>query len=253
MDQELIKAHLNLYAVLQNLEELVKLDTEMAEMSRDWDVSIQFLVRNGPQAFVEFKNGVCRHERGRHGRPSVKLYFTSPQHLNRMFDGAANPIPLKGFTKLGFLKKDFASLTERLEHYLRPKADQPQDENYLRINTILMLNTAMYAAGELAALDPTCRLVASRIRNGALQIEVGAEGPYVHVIFDDGAVTVKKGSIEKPMAVMTFKDIRTVNDLLNGRLDAFQATVEGTIKLKGQISMVESFNLILDRVGAYLS
>jgi len=253
MDRELIRAHLNLYAVLQNLEDLVQLDTEMAELSRDWDISVQFLVRNGPEAFVEFKNGSCRHGRGRHARPSVKLYFTSPAHLNRMFDGAANPIPLKGFTKLGFLKKDFASLTDRLEHYLRPQAGQPQDENYLRINTIFMLQTGVYAAGELAMLDPVLARVASRMRKGALQIDVGPEGPYIHAIFDDGVVTVKKGSAERPMAVMTFKDIRTVNDLLNGRLDAFQATVEGTIKLKGQISMVESFNLILDSVTDYLS
>ncbi len=253
MDRELIRAHLNLYAVLQNLEDLVQLDTEMAELSRDWDISIQFLVRNGPEAFVEFKNGRCRHERGRHAGPSVKLYFASPAHLNRMFDGAANPIPLKGFTKLGFLKKDFASLTERLEHYLRPKAGQPQDETYLRINTIFMLQTGVYAAGELAMLDPVLARVASRMRNGALQIEVGTEGPYIHAVFDGGAVTVNKGRVERPMALMTLKDIRTVNDLLNGRLDAFQATVEGTIKLKGQISMVESFNLILDRVSDYLS
>ena len=253
MDHELIRAHLNLYAVLQNLEDLVRLDTEIAEMSRDWDISIQFLVRDGPEAFVEFKNAVCRHERGRHERPSVKLYFTSAQHLNRMFEGAANPIPLKGFTKLGFLKKDFASLTERLEYYLRPKADRPENDDYLRISTIFMLHTAMYAAAELAALDPTCRLVASRIPDGALQAEVGPDGPYVHVMFDNGSLTARKGAAEKPMAVMTFKDIRTVNDLLNGRLDTFQATVEGVIKLKGQISMVENFNLILDRVGDYLS
>ena len=253
MGDELIKAHLNLYAVLQNLEDLVKLDTEIAELSRDWDISIQFLVRNGPEAFVEFKNGVCRHERGRHERPSVKLYFTSPAHLNRMFDGAANPIPLKGFTKLGFLKKDFAALTERLEHYLRPKAGEAQDENYLRINTIFMLHTGVYAAGELAMLDPACRMVASRMRNGALQVEVKPDGPYINAAFENGVVTVKKGSAERPMVVMTFKDIKTVNDLLNGRLDTFQATVEGDIKLRGQISMVESFNLILGRVGDYLS
>jgi len=253
MDHELIRAHLNLYAVLQNLEDLVKLDTEIAEMSRDWDISIQFLVRDGPEAFVEFKNAACRHERGRHKRPSIKLYFTSAQHLNRMFEGAGNPIPLKGFTRLGFLKKNFTSLTERLEYYLRPKGDQPADDHYLRINTIFMLHTAMYAAGELATLDPTCRLLASRMPDGALQIEIGPDGPYINVAFGGGKVTVSKGRAEKPMAMMTFKDIRTVNDLLNARLDTFQATVEGVIKLKGQISMVESFNLILDRVGDYLS
>ena len=36
MDHELIRAHLNLYAVLQNLEDLVQLDTEIAEMGHLW-------------------------------------------------------------------------------------------------------------------------------------------------------------------------------------------------------------------------
>ena len=114
MSDDAIKAQVNLYAVLQNLEDLVRLDSEMAELTKDWDTAIQFSVKNGPAAYVEFKKGECRHGVGRHAHPSIKLFFLSAEHLNRMFDGKANPIPLKGFTRLGFLKNEFTALTERL-------------------------------------------------------------------------------------------------------------------------------------------
>ena len=70
MDRDLIVAHLNLYAVLQNLEDLVKLDEEMAALTKDWKIVIQFLVRKGPEAYVEFDNGQCRHGAGRHPSPT---------------------------------------------------------------------------------------------------------------------------------------------------------------------------------------
>ena len=118
MNESLIKAYLNLHAVFQNLEDLVKFDEPMAQLIRDWDLTVEFVVRNGPSAFVEFKNGVCRHGATAHDNPTVRLYFTSAGHLNRMFDGKATPIPLKGFRRLGFLKREFAQLTDRLTYYL---------------------------------------------------------------------------------------------------------------------------------------
>src|SRR5262249_40404600 len=146
----MIKAYLNLHAVLQNLEDLVKLDGQMAGLIKDWELTIDFVVRHGPSAFLEFKNGTCRHGTTAHERPSVRLYFTSAEHLNRMFDGKASPIPLKGFFRLGFLKTEFSQLTDRLTYYLKPELAKPGDENYLTVSTILTLQTAIYAVKVLA-------------------------------------------------------------------------------------------------------
>ena len=114
MDPELVKANLNLYAVLKNLEDLCEFDREMKKLTAFWNVSIQFSVRKGPHAWVSFSDGKCAVSRGRIKKPSIILFFMSPGHLNRMFDGNANPIPLKGFTKLRFLTKEFPKLTDRL-------------------------------------------------------------------------------------------------------------------------------------------
>ena len=68
MNFELIKANLNLYAVLQNLEDLVKFDKEVSETIKDWDISIQFIVKNGPRAYILFKDGQCVFGRGKYKR-----------------------------------------------------------------------------------------------------------------------------------------------------------------------------------------
>lgn len=249
----MIKAYLNLHAVLQNLEDLVKLDAQMAQLIKDWELTVEFSVRDGPSAFVEFKNGVCRHGTTAHENPTVRLYFTSAAHLNRMFDGKATPIPLKGFLRLGFLKREFAQLTERLTYYLRPELGKPDDKSYLKLNAILTLQTALYAAKVLAMLEPTSKKIAAHIPAGVLEVEVLPAGPCLHLTFDQGGVSIAKGATKCPMAKMVFKDFRVVNALLTGKLDGFLAVANGDVVLQGQLPMVDNLNLILDRVPRYLA
>ncbi|HEO69842.1 MAG TPA: hypothetical protein ENN80_01165 [Candidatus Hydrogenedentes bacterium] len=251
--QERIKARLNLYAVLRNLEDLVALDPEAAERVRNWDIALQFSVRKGPQASLTFKGGACTHERGPHPNPTVKLYFTSPKHLNAMFDGTSMPIPLKGFTKLGFLKRDFAPLTERLEHFLKPDPEGLADAGYRRINTVLTLFTGVFASAELAEVEPTARHLATGMGKGVLQIEVAPDGPYVHVRLDNGTVQAGRGQADEPRARMVFRNLDVANDLLNDRVDAFRAVVQGDVALWGHVPMIENLNLILERVRLYLA
>lgn len=253
MNDNLIKAHLNLHAVLQNLEELVKLDPEMAQLCKDWDIAIQFSVRNGPAAHVTFKDGLCTHGIGQHPCPTVKLLFLSPKHLNDMFDGKGTPIPLKGFTRLRFLSKDFAQLTDRLTYYLKPGGERPADEDYAKISTILMLYTGFHAIRELAELEPTSKKIAAHVPNGELQVEVLPDGPCISVVFDNGALTVRKAAAEKPMAKMTFKDLDAASCLLTGQLDVFLAVAEGDITLEGRIPAFDGAGLMLDRVEGYLT
>jgi hypothetical protein len=43
----------------------------------------------------------------------------TPTHAVQVFEQGKTPFLLKGFTKLSFLKKDFDSLTKRLEYFLK--------------------------------------------------------------------------------------------------------------------------------------
>jgi hypothetical protein len=249
---ELITSHLHLHAVLQNLEDLVAYDPEMAALAKTWDVSIQFDVLNGPKCHIIFKNGQCRVRRDRMTGPSVRLFFLSPVHLNRMMDGKGSPIPLKGFTRLPFLTKDFPKLTDRLEFYLKPTAERLADDAYLLMNTRLTMNTAAFAVRELTALDPVAKLVAGHIRDGAVLLKVLPDGPAVHIKFERGYVIPAKGETAAPMACMFMRDLKTANAFLNGKLDIFSAIAADDISIRGQTPMLDALGLVLDRIPIYL-
>ncbi len=252
MSYEFVKANLNLYAVLRNLEDLPDYDVDIADIIKDWNISIQFSVMNGPCGYVEFKNGKCKFGEGKHASPSVKLFFTSPAHFNKMMDGNGSPIPLKGFTKLGFLMKDFPKVTDRLEYYLKPDEEKLKDPLYNKINTVFTLNTASFAVKEVALHDEMGKINASHVMNGRVVIEVLPDGPATYVEFNNGSISVYKGKTERPMAMMQFKNLKAANELLNNISDPFTAAASGDVLLRGQISMIESINLILDRIPTYL-
>jgi hypothetical protein len=253
MNKELLLSRLNLYAVLQNLEDLVLLDTEMADLCRDWNISIEFIVSGGPRAFVAFEKGACRVGRGKPGRSGVKLLFFSPRHLNRMFEKKTQPVILKGFTKIGFLTRDFSRLTERMEHYLAPSDALLADPGYLSINTRLTLNTAAFAVAELVELDPICAKLAAEIPDGAVLMKVLPGGPCVTLEFSGKKARAYKGEPGKFMAAMLMRDIPAANAFLNQKSDAFSAIAAGDVSIWGRIPMLDSLALILDRVPMYLS
>jgi len=253
MSSDLIKANLNLYAVLQNLEDLVAHDPETARTAKDWQVSIQFIVRGGPQLHVSFDGGACKVRRGRHPNPGVKLYFTSPAHFNRMMEGQANPIPLKGFTRLGFLTREFPKATDRLEHFLKPTDERLQDPAYLALNTRMTLNTAAFSVGELAKLDPLAGLAAAHIQDGTVLIKILPDGPAASITFDKGRIEAAKEDVPRPMARLQMKNMRVANDFFNGKLDLFTAATTGDVMIKGQTPMLDALGLILDRIPVYLA
>ncbi|MCX8124597.1 MAG: SCP2 sterol-binding domain-containing protein, partial [Spirochaetes bacterium] len=127
MDYDFIKSRLHLYAVLQNIEDLVQYDEKAKNLIKDWDVVIKFSVRNSGHVYLIFKNGTCTVSEKSDKKADIMLFFTSPAHLNKMFEGKANPIPVKGITKIGFLTKEFPKLTERLEYFLKPDDHKLKD------------------------------------------------------------------------------------------------------------------------------
>jgi hypothetical protein len=252
MSYHLIKAGINLYAILKNLEDLIALDQECRDLIKGKKLSIQFLVKNGPSAWVKFENDACKVGQGKMKSPSAKLWFKSPEHLNKMFDGDGNPIPLKGFTKLGFLKKDFPKITDRLEYYLKPEEIENPSEEYIAINTRFTLTVAAFALSEIGKYDEKSKITASHIPNGKIQMRVLPNDPAVFLTVKDGVISAEKGTCENPDAVMEMKDIQTANDFLNGISNPFLAIAAGDVIIKGIMPMLDNLSLILDKVGKYV-
>lgn len=253
MTHETLKARLNLNAVLRNLEELPALDPETAEMIRDWNISIRFCVLGGISARLVFQDGRCSYQENARESSDVVLCFLSHGHMNRMFDGRSNPIPLKGFKRLGFLKNEFGILTKRLEHFLKPTAELLKDEHYITVNTFLSLNTAVNAACELVRLDPVAKQVCQQIPAGLLQMSVLPEGPDAWIQYDGkGGAVAGLGKTGNAAAALTFRSREIACLLFNGKLDDFGAVALGDIKLRGMVPLIDNTNLILDRIKAYL-
>jgi len=252
-EYELIKANLNLQAVLKNLEEVVEFDPESAALARTWEEAILFRVHHGPSGHLVFRDGRCTVGQGKPSRPSIVLFFLSPAHFNRMMEGKAKPIPLKGFSRLSFLTKDLPRLTNRLEYFLRPTPDLTKEQSYLELNTRLTLTTAAMAVSVLGALDPLARLAVAQVSRGLVNLKVLPRGPEVWVGFEGGRIEAGKGAKERPSARMEMKGYQAANDFLNGRLDPFTAVASGQVLVKGQLPLLESLSLILDRIPVYLS
>lgn len=250
MKDALTLANINMFAVLRNLEDLCELDKEAKSLIEGTSISIQFIVRNGPNALLSIKDGRCTLTRGT-GAKNITLFFKSPEHFNAMVDGKANPIPLKGFTKISFLTKDFTQLTNRLSYYLKPTKQLLEDQNYKIINTILTFYTAFFAIAEIGNHDKIGKLSAKAIPNGIIQAAI-ENGPSVNMVCNNGHLNARKGIVESPRARMIFNDMDAAYQLLNGKTDSYTAIASGSLRMNGFLPMLDNLNHILFKVPFYL-
>jgi len=276
-----VRARLNLLAVLPSLEDVVRDDPEMRALVSAARLTIRFSVAGGPSISVRFAGGVCTvgpdhgppaaaagGPAGEAGPaaagaagpgapggpgPTVRLVFTSASHLNRMFDGASQPIPLWGFNHLGFLKNEFTELSDRMAYYLTPSEELLEHPGYLAMNTLLTLNTAAFAVPVLLGHDPDCIPLRHGLTQGTVVIKVLPDGPAVSLVCGASGVLPVKGELPHPSALVLLRDLPTASAFLNGKLDTFAAAVTGDVQIWGRIGMVDTLGLVLDRVPKYLT
>lgn len=243
-------ANINLFAILRNLEDLCQLDAEAKEIILGKDISIQFIVRDGPKAFLKINDGECKLLKGK-GTSNIILYFKSPEHFNQMIDEGKSPILLKGFTKIPFLKNEFTRLTDRLTYYLKPTDQLLEDEAYRRINTILTFYTVFFSIAEIGNHDKIGKLNAKRIANGVVLAGI-EEGPTVSLRSNNGYLDAYKGQIDAPRAKMIFKNLEAANLLLTGKQDSYSSIASGNLRMNGYLPMLDHLNHILYQVAFYL-
>ena len=66
-------------------------------------------------------------------------------------------------------------------------------------------------------------------------------------------LTTIKDSEGVPRSVMEFGSMQLANDLFNDKVNSLACIGDGTITMKGMISMLDNMNRILDRVAVYLA
>lgn len=269
-----VKARCNLLAVLRGIEYLAEKDKECAALIKDTHLALQFNIKNGPSANLQFAQGKATMKEGRHPC-SLKLFFTSPEHFNKMIDGNANPIPIKGFTKIKFLTGPFMKFADKLNYYLKPEggessesgagahgtgaksntaatSDLLKDPEYFKMNTELTAYTAFFALAEIGNYDTKGKLSAAHMPDGVLQVQVQG-GIGVQVTVQGGHITTTKGVHPDPRAILGFKDLEAAHMVLNGQLDTFTGLGNGQMSMRGFIPMLDNMNPLLDLVPTYLS
>ncbi|MBL6974705.1 MAG: SCP2 sterol-binding domain-containing protein [Deltaproteobacteria bacterium] len=247
---DLILADMHLYAVLPRLEELARLDEEAGAIARELDMTLEFLVRGGPRVVLTFADGKVTSYRM--GRANTGLFFLSCDLLNRMFAGEdVTPIPFKGITRVGQLKK-FTRLTEIMTRYLKPSDADMEDAAFRKSHVEMSLMVGLSASGVVADRDPRARRLVDDLRDGTIQYKILPDGPNAYVRIEKGVIRAFNGIVKDPTACIEIRDVDLAVGLIAGEVDTFAANGSGDVKASGDLAMADEFNGMFDRVGLYL-
>jgi len=243
-------SYINLFAVFGAIETLCALDSEATALaSPKKPVLIKFSVKNGPKAVFKFFGGKCEIL-PESAKPSVTLWFKSPEALNDMANGKGNPLPIKGFLKLGFVLNNFKKLGAMLESYLKAPPEKHEDKEFSEISTKIMCSVVAGAICEIGNHDPVGKTSAKRIPNGDLSFEAGEVKLTIRT--EENKLSLIKSESPNPRAIMRFDSLATAKGVFSGEKDAMAEIGKGTLETKGYFPIMMNLNNILNRVSIYL-
>lgn len=245
-------AYINLFAVLGALENLCDMDPQAKSiLDGSKPTSIGFDVKDGPKATLNFEDGKCLLTEGCDDC-DIRLPFSSPEKFNGLIDGTVTPVPTKGFSKIGFLLKTFVPLTDRLNEVMRPTEQAMRDPKFFDLNTRMTFYVVAVAISQLGNNDPISQFSASNIDDGDIILSI-KDGPKATIRVKDHVMHTIKNCEGTARSVMEFGSMKLANDLFNDKVNSLACIGDGTITMKGMISMLDNMNRILDRVALYLA
>ena len=177
MKDPVTMAYINMYGILGALEDLCRLSPEAGALAgRAKPLTVGFKVKNGPVMSLRFAEGSCTAQAGEEAG-DIKLPFSSCERFNGLIDGTVTPIPSKGFTKIGFLTKNFTGLTKILESYLRPEAAALKDPAFFAASTAIMFFLIARTVVQIGNHDRIGRFTASNLNDGTVVLAVAGTPP----------------------------------------------------------------------------
>ncbi len=249
MDQKTL-AYINMYAVLGALVKLCDIVPEAKKILGKSGTSIGFAVKDGPAATFTFVGGKCIMKNGVEDCV-VKIPVSSPEKFNAIIDGKATPIPVKGFTKIGFLLNKFTKLTDLLTRYLRPSEEDLRDPVFFERSTILMFHVIAGAICQIGNHDAVGMASAKYIVDGVIKMEIAGTASAA-IIAKNHKLTYSAIVPDRILSFMQFSDITTARDLFDGKINSVAAVGTGGVRMGGMISQIDNVNRILSRVELYL-
>jgi len=256
-------AYINMYGILGCLEDLCRFSTEARELAFPGKQSnvISFAVKDGPSMTINFVNSAggsaCKIEPG-DNKCNIRLPFSNCGRFNGMIDGTVTPFPSKGFTRIGFLTKNFTGLTKILERYLRAKDEdlsqlkQCAHNDFFEASTVIMFHLIVRAVAQIGNYDNVGRFSASNIVDGTVVLSIGGKIQSA-ITVKDHILTASREIPKKYHALMEFSDLKLARDVFDGKVSTLGCVGNGLISMKGNLGMLDNINRILDRVAFYLA
>lgn len=243
---------INMYGVLGALVQLCELVPEASALVKDADVSVGFVVKNGPAATLTFKAGRCTLSEGADSC-DIRLPFASPEKFNGLIDGTVTPIPSKGFTKIKFLLGPFTKLTDLLPKYLQASEEDLKDPAFFTVSTTMMFHVIVAAIAQIGNEDKVGRASASYMVDGNIEMSIGNGGPKAYLAVKNHHLTAVHEAPAESLSYMEFGDMQLARKLFDGKVNSVVCVGEGTVRMGGMISQIDNMNRILDRVSMYLA
>ncbi len=243
-------ARVRLFAVFRCLEGLVAHDEEARCIADGRREVLEFSVGGVGAARLAIGGGRIEFLPGG-GGSTIKLWFPGAPQFNALFAGEGKPIPVRGFTRLGYLSGPFTQLTERLSHYLRPRSELLSDRSYRAANAELSLHAAFYALSEVGNHDPDGRLNAARMADGGVLVAAKG-GPAMTVLARGGRLETRKGQAEGIRARMIFASLDKAGAMIRGEMSSYAAIGAGDVALSGYTPLIDHMNKVLGIVPRYL-
>lgn len=243
-------AYINMYAVLGRIPDLCRLSAEARALLPEKPVSLCLSVRDGPAITLRMGAGQCTAMPGA-GHYDIRLPFSSCEKFNGLLDGTTKPFPSRGFTKISFLTGSFTRLTDILSRYLRPSEADLAQEAFFAASTELMLYVVANALAQVANHDKIGRFTASNMVDGTIVMGIKG-GPAAAMEVNGHALQALPAPPAHPTAIMEFADLRLARGLFEGKVSAMACIGTGKIETRGNMSLLDNMNRLLDRVALYL-
>ena len=253
-------AFVNFYAAMGTLEKYVEYDETARSIAAAQDLTVRFKVKDGPDGVLIFEGGkisVQKYDGMR--KTDIVLWCKDPDNFNKVVDGKAMPIPVKGlFKTLAFMGKPtspFMQLTGKMAEIMRKKEfDNPAERE---LSTKLAFYAMVAGIAQVGNNDPIARYAMKRVLDGkivlgikdvcyATLIKKGGNGPDAHL-------TCVRHKEPDGRAYMTFDTIDTAKGLIDGELDAMACISGGSLDTRGHMLMLDNLNKILNIVPKYLA
>ncbi|MCL2127288.1 MAG: hypothetical protein FWH38_03445 [Treponema sp.] len=244
-------AYINMHGILGCLPDLCRFDPDAKKLASGKPTAVSFAVKDGPSMTLRFADGACAVGPG--GGPcDIRLPFSCCEKFNGMIDGTVTPVPSKGFTRIGFLTKNFINMTKLLENYLRAKPEDLARNDFFEASTVIMFHLITRAVSQIGNHDKIGRFSASNIVDGTVMLSIKGV-TQAAIAVKDHEMTTTGGAPERYEAVMEFADLRLARDVFDGKVSTLGCVGNGLIAMRGNLGMLDNVNRILDRVAVYLA